>query len=197
MLHAMFPKVEVETIRFILEAYNGNVEVAIEALLSLATPSSSAESASSPLIPTPRDAQSGSATRSSELEIVSQPVDHEQQIAQDEALARQLQQQLAWEEEVEEMNRAGHGQYVGAYPGGGVQLSFAQRMTVAEDPQSSVSISSGLSSIGSAMYSAGAATVDTASSLVSTWWWRCISSETMQVRALEVGLGYGYGCGYV
>ena len=195
MLHAMFPDVEADTISMVLESTNGDAEAAVEALLGMCQVggASSEPNAAGEL---PRDdANAGDQPGSfRHPHAGASPYASDHQIANDEALARQLQQQLAWEDQLLEQQHqslleqdqqfqhsgdANRPYYPGTasvpvprprWPAGHGELGPPQ-----PDPADEPGI---VSSVGSAVYSAGAATVGGAASLVSGLWsWATAEAE--------------------
>ena len=90
-IQPMFPDVDRETVRAVLESTGFHAESAVEALLGMVAIDGAG--ASGPQEQPP----SGVADL---LSLAAEPPSSEQQIADDEALARQLQQQLAWEDQL-------------------------------------------------------------------------------------------------
>eukprot|EP00312_Isochrysidales_sp_CCMP1244_P025254 CAMPEP_0202780830 /NCGR_PEP_ID=MMETSP1388-20130828/59460_1 /ASSEMBLY_ACC=CAM_ASM_000864 /TAXON_ID=37098 /ORGANISM="Isochrysis sp, Strain CCMP1244" /LENGTH=211 /DNA_ID=CAMNT_0049450217 /DNA_START=14 /DNA_END=649 /DNA_ORIENTATION=+ len=106
---------------------------------------------------------------------LSPPFNASAQVEQDEALALALQQQLVWEDEEEELARARHTrlEQAAAYPGLGGPQFVGQRG--ARDrhsrPPADLDDSPGpLEGLGSAVYSAGAATLGAAGAAASSLW---------------------------
>lgn len=216
MLHAMFPDVEADTISMVLESTSGDPEAAVEALLSMCQVggASSELSAAGELLTHQTDAGEqpgsfrhphagpGSFRHPHADERGPRARDH--QIADDEALARQLQQQLAFEDQLLEhqqqqslLEQEQQFQHSGGanwphYPGtANVPVPrprwTAGRGDVGPPPANPADDEPGIvSSVGSAVYSAGAATVGGATSLVSGLWsWATADAEAAAPEAVE------------
>ena len=138
----MFPDMDRATVRAVLESTGYHAESAVELLLGMCEiGGASLGSSDSPL-----DAATS-----------------EQQMADDEALARQLQQQLVWEDQLQGDPARIRNQP--AYPGaGGVPIARGANRNgeAAPDEQDSVS-----ATVAGAVYTAGAATAGAAGSLLS------------------------------
>ena len=177
---AMFPHHEIGVIDAVLESCSNDVETAVETLLAMADGGAAAGSGSSDFgadfVPPPPGC-----------------VASEQQIEDDEALARQLQQQLIWEQdylEQEQARAAGQtpgGEYAVNYPGSGGRVGVSP-YNPQHPPEEDGSLSDSLSGIGSAVYSAGAATASAATSLVSGLWsWVSDTGEGAPASASQSG----------
>jgi len=172
----MFPDMDRETVRAVLENTGYHAESAVEVLLGMCG-----------------DGSSDSAPP------LDWPPHSEQQIADDEALARQLQQQLAWEDQLQ--GDPAHIRNQPAYPGaGGAPLARprANRAAgnadrngeAAPDDQDSV----GASVVG-AVYDVGAATAGAAGSLISgtgaaisgLWSWATEEAPVREVAPASTG----------
>ena len=112
-LIAMFPDVDPETLQAVLDSCNGNVEAAVEVLLGMTTERLVASSQRPPV-------------------AVSRPIAGEEaddatrawQMAQDEELARQLQEQLIYEEEQQQRQLRSRLEAVARYPGTPAPASY-------------------------------------------------------------------------
>ena len=172
----MFPDIDRETVRAVLENTGYHAESAVEALLGMCAIGSGGLGSS----------DSGSPR----LAAAS-----EQQIADDEALARQLQQQLMWEDQLQGdpaqiRNQPG-------YPGAGGAPLARQRAAgnadrngeAAPDDEESVS-----ATVVGAVYTAGAATAGAAGSLISgtgaaisgLWSWATDAAPEREVAPASV-----------
>jgi len=196
MLHAMFPDVEADTISMVLESTDGDPEAAVEALLTMCqVGGASSEPTTTDELPRSEadaDDQPGS-FRHPHAGVGPHASDH--QIANDEALARQLQQQLAWEDQLLEeqqqslLEQEAQFQHAGGanrayYPGtGNVPVPRprwpAGHGELGPPPPDPADDEPGIvSTVGTAVYSAGAATVGGAASLVSGLWsWATADAE--------------------
>ena len=184
----MFPDMDRETVRMVLENTGFHAESAVEVLLGMCGDGSS-----------------------DTLPPADWPPHSEQQIADDEALARQLQQQLAWEDQLQgQQQLAWEEQLQGdpahirnqpAYPGsGGVPLARPRANRAAgsanrsgegaADDQDSIS-----ASVVGAVYGVGAATAGAAGSLLSgtgaalsgLWSWATEEAPVREVAPASPG----------
>ena len=174
-IHAMFPNIDNSVIDSVLEASGHDAEAAVETLLTMGAVDGFDVPPAAPGM------GSNSSSSSTQLPNLSDPQIAEQQIADDEALARQLQQQLIWEEdyhhqqlqEQQQLVRQQHAglTYPGAAPYGENYAAAATRgrgaPPAAIDPEEDTL---SLGSLGSAVYSAGAATASAAGSVLSGLW---------------------------
>ena len=182
-LHAVFPTVEVEVIEAVLQS-SGSMEAAADALAAMAADGAVGPPSAPPNFGGERFPGGGG---------LSPPFNASAQVEQDEALALALQQQLVWEDEEEELARARHArlEQAAAYPGLGGPQFVGQRG--ARDrhsrPPADLDDSPGpLEGLGSAVYSAGAATLGAAGAAASSLWeWvtRCHAPPAAKVRALS------------
>ncbi|KAL1511922.1 hypothetical protein AB1Y20_005203 [Prymnesium parvum] len=151
-LRAMFPDVAEEVIDDVLASSGHDPQLAAETLLQMASPPSPARSPS--------------------------PASDAQQIVDDEALARLLQQQLLWEHD--HLDHARRHPFGGAYPGAAdaPRLLAPRPSQPPPSPEADGSLGDSLSSLGNAVYSASAATASAAGSLLTGLWsWATDGSE--------------------
>lgn len=169
VLLGMFPNADVEVIDAVLESSGRDIELAAETLL---------EMASDNLAP-------GAMSR---LERATT----EQQIEEDEALARQIQLQLIREQDLIEDSQQ---QRALVYPGTAeyVVPSSQSGMTTnsAQTSQDEASFNDGLTSLGNAVYSASAATASAAGSLISGLWSWATNPSDESTRDQHRGGGRG------
>jgi hypothetical protein len=171
-IQPMFPDVDRETVRAVLESTGFHAESAVEALLGMVAIDGAG--ASGPQEQPP----SGVADL---LSLAAEPPSSEQQIADDEALARQLQQQLAWEDQLHneqialEQQRLQHERRQLAYPGADGAPVPRQRGAHRDDDagapgEEDYGVGSTVYAAGSAVYAAGAATAGAAGTVLSGLW---------------------------